>query len=117
MVDSLLAWERTFHDMGRARAGFAGVIVGTGFSAPLLLGLGEGWISLPFLTYFPIHAWLTVSLFLVLFSSFERERILGVSKMGGLRAFFSRIFSSFGLFCVGWFYSFMLIGVWMGAME
>ncbi|WP_299675516.1 hypothetical protein [uncultured Roseobacter sp.] len=117
MVDRLLAWEQVFLDMGGLKAALFGLAVGITLSAPMLSGFGEGWMFLPFLTYFPVHGWLTVSLLLVLFSGFERERILRGSGHGAVNAFFYRIFSPFGLFCLGWFYSFMTIGFLTGAWE
>jgi hypothetical protein len=94
------------------------------------VGLGRGGYRLPFhvagasavgfvsgfLIYFPLHAWLTISLFLVLFSSFERERLLGggYSAFGG---FFARLFSPYGLFCIGWFYALMGLGVLSATVD
>ena len=53
-----------------------GVAAGSFLLVPFFFGVGEWPLVLCFLAYMPFHTWLTISLFLVLFSSYERQRIL-----------------------------------------
>lgn len=80
---------------------------------PFFIGLGEWPLVLCFLAYMPFHAWLTISLFFVLFSSYERQRILGY-ETGPIFGFFGRIFSEYGMFCLGWFYTFATVMFFTG---
>jgi hypothetical protein len=111
-----MEWESRFHDAGRLKTIIAGALVGLIFMSPALIGYGLVGLAGGFLAYFPIHAWLTVSLFLVLFSTHERERLLGggYSAVGG---FFVRLFGPFGLFCVGWFYTLLGTAFLAGLMD
>lgn len=88
----------------------------------LLLGLGLGALSiLPaalsgrpslavigVLAYFPFHAWLCISLFLVVFSLAERERMVG-AQFGLVGAVWARMLSRYGIFCMTWFFSICLL--------
>jgi hypothetical protein len=116
LVDFGLRYEQWFITAGPMKSALAGVAIGCLFMSLALLGYGAvGFVS-GFLIYFPLHAWLTISLFLVLFSPFERERLLGggYSAFGG---FFARLFSPYGLFCVGWFYALMGLGVLSATVD
>ena len=80
------------------------------------LVFGPEAASLGFILYFPFHMWLTMSLFLVVFSRDERTKHLGpgYSFFGG---FFAFIFArKFGLFCISWFYTTMLVMWLLGAI-
>jgi hypothetical protein len=112
----MLKYERWFLSAGRLKSALLGVAVGSLFMSPAFLGYGFAGFLSGFFVYFPLHFWLTISIFLVLFSSFERERLLGggYSALGG---FFARLFSPFGLFCVGWFYALLAFGVLSGVVD
>ncbi|MGL4237134.1 hypothetical protein [Tabrizicola sp.] len=116
MVDFMLKYEGWFVTAGRFKSTIVGVAVGSLFIPFALVGYGLAGFVLSFFVYFPLHFWLTISLFLVLFSSYERERLLGgsYSAFGG---FFARMFSPFGLFCLGWFYALLGLGFVTGTVD
>jgi hypothetical protein len=100
LVERIEGW---FAVQGRMKSllfglGLACVFILLGFAIAPLFGVLAG-----FLAYFPFHLWLTISLFLAIFSKYERERLVGVG-FNWFTAIFGRVFGPYGLFCVGWFY-------------
>ena len=95
-----------WQNLNRRNAILFGVILGVICGIPTLI-VGEGFTGLGFLLYFPFHAWLTITLFLVMFSKYERENRLGIGY-SFFGAFFVYLFThKYPLFCLGWFYTMM----------
>jgi len=83
---------------------FLGVV--TGIIPDLMFGEPAFWFGL--LLYFPFHFRLTIQMFLVVFSRYEREKILGPGY-GFIGAFFSYLLTTkYSLFCISWFYTIMI---------
>ncbi|MGX9353969.1 hypothetical protein ACS3SW_02045 [Roseobacteraceae bacterium S113] len=114
------------HLVNRLEAFFEGLDYGPSIGLGLLLGVVFGgltfltgliaFVVVGFVAYFPFHAWLTISLFLVAFSRLERDRLVGPGK-NFFMGFFARLFSKFGCFCLAWFYSLMGFGVLSGEIA
>jgi len=100
LVERIEGW---FAVQGRMKSllfgiGLACVFILLGFAIAPWFGVFAGLLA-----YLPFHLWLTVSLFLAMFSKYERERLVGVG-FNWFTAFFGRVFGPYGLFCMGWFY-------------
>jgi len=100
LIDTL---EARFRELGHLKALAMGVCLGVVSVGLAYLTSSIVPLVLSFLAYFPFHVWLTISLFLVVFSAYERARLVGPSHSFG-RAFFQRLFSEYGVFCLAWFY-------------
>jgi hypothetical protein len=108
--------ESWFARAGRAKSLGLGILISAIIaSSGLVIGLKNA-VIVSFVTYFPIHGWLTISLFLVTFSSYERERMLGpgYSAIAGSHA---RFISPFGLFCMGWFFTLVVVALASGVAK
>jgi hypothetical protein len=119
LVRTLGFLEDTFRRWGVAKSLFVGFALGLALSLPVFavsIEARPAAFAVGFFLYFPFHAWLTVSLFQVLFSTFERKRLVGPDRSAP-GAFFARLFSPYCLFCIGWFYALMAAGVLSGAID
>lgn len=96
--------EKFFNGLGRPKSVALGLCIGGVLSALTFLTSSVGPAILSFLLYFPFHGWLVISLFLVVFSIYERARFVGHGH-SFLGAFYHRFFSPYGLFCMGWLFS------------
>lgn len=96
--------EDWFFHLGRLRAFALGVVIGLTLTVPAVLIAGNVAILFPMAVYSPFHGWLILTGFgAALFAEF-RMKILR-RKTHPIGGFFGRFFSSYGLFCIGWFYS------------
>lgn len=116
LVKMIWQLENWFFELGRARAVALGIGVSLALSIPSTIILGEAGLLIPFFTYSPFHFWLTISLFLIFFSTHQRRRILR-HDTNAFFSYFKRLFSSYGLFCLGWFYTTWFVGWYLGIPE
>ena len=116
MVNALWSFEAFFSELGRAKAVALGVGISMIFCAAGALLSPSFGFGVAFLLYFPFHIWLTVSLFLVVFSKLERDRLLGPG-WSAFGSFLGCLFSAYGWACMGFFYS-LIAWMWAtGAIE
>lgn len=96
------ALEGYFQDLGPLNAIGFSMLTSLPFIAIALMGLEELAFMVALFVYFPLHVWLVISLFLVVFSQLERQRMVGddLTAIGG---FFGRLISPFGLACATFF--------------
>jgi hypothetical protein len=116
LIDRLLHLEMPLESVGHLKAVMTGVAIGAVLSVPMLVG-ANGWFALPFVLYPSLHVWIVISVFLAAVSSLERAKILGPFTFGFFGSLFARLFSPFGLFCLGWFYTSILAAVLTGAVD
>jgi hypothetical protein len=102
--------------VGHLKAVMTGVAIGAVLSVPMLVG-ANGWFALPFVLYPSLYVWIVISVFLAAVSSLERAKILGPFTFGFFGSLFACLFSPFGLFCLGWFYTSILAAVLTGAVD
>ena len=95
--------EARIAELGHLKALALGVCLGAVSGGLTYVTASAVPFGVSFLAYFPFHAWLVISLFLVIFSLHERQKYVGPNR-SFVGAFFARIFSPYGLFCLGWFY-------------
>jgi hypothetical protein len=116
LVKFIWQLENWFFELGRAKSVALGIGVSLVLSIPSATILGEAGLLIPIFTYTPFNLWLAISIYIIFFSTFQRRRILR-HDTNALSGFFKRMFSSYGLFCLGWWYTILFVGWLFGFSE
>jgi uncharacterized membrane protein len=101
--------ENWFFELGRTKSVVLGVVVSFILTVAATTTFGSEGVIISVLICFPFLLWLAISIMLVSFSVYIRRRILR-HYTNALFGVFERLFSSYGLFCLGWYYTIWLVG-------
>ena len=102
MVRAIASFERALARFGLAQSLGLGVVVALVAVTPGLLLASELALVVAILAYIPLHAWWTLSTILVVLSRDDRNSLVG-SGFGPIKGGFARVYSPYGMFCIGCF--------------